>query len=215
MIRATTLGGRAVVDVDAAEELGKIDKVILDPDARRVAGFVVSRGSSFLGRGTHLTVPSTAVHAVGPDAITVRGGAAQADTAPLDGLPCVSDIVGRRVVSRQGRFVGTVRDVLIDAESGRIIGYALSDRGTIARLDELLSGPRPARDTAYLRADADLRAGRDLIVAPDDALAGLDAARGEAAVPPAQDAPMVCRWADPTGLSTSSRPSGTWTRRAS
>ena len=39
MIRATELGGRAVVDMDAAEKLGKIDKVILDPDGRRVAGF--------------------------------------------------------------------------------------------------------------------------------------------------------------------------------
>ncbi len=58
MIRATELGGRAVVDMDAAEKLGKIDKVILDPDGRRVAGFVVSRGSSLLSSGTHVTLPA-------------------------------------------------------------------------------------------------------------------------------------------------------------
>jgi uncharacterized protein YrrD len=44
MIKATDLGGRAVVDMDAAEKLGRVHKVILDPDRRRVAGFVIASG---------------------------------------------------------------------------------------------------------------------------------------------------------------------------
>jgi uncharacterized protein YrrD len=35
MIRATELAGRAVVDIDAAEKLGTIDKIILDSARRR------------------------------------------------------------------------------------------------------------------------------------------------------------------------------------
>ena len=73
MIRATELGGRAVVDVDAAEKLGKIERVVLDPDARHVAGFVVSRGSSLFNAGEHLMLAASCVHAIGPDAVTVHG----------------------------------------------------------------------------------------------------------------------------------------------
>jgi uncharacterized protein YrrD len=37
MIRATELSGRPVIDIDAAEKVGVIDKIILDPDGRKVA----------------------------------------------------------------------------------------------------------------------------------------------------------------------------------
>ena len=214
MIRATTLGGRAVVDMDAAEKLGKIDKVILDPDARRVAGFVVSRGSTLISEGTRVTVPASAVYAVGPDAVTVHhDGAAGEDIARLETLPRVGDVVGRKVVSTDGRFLGTVRDVLISDDSGRIVGYALREESTIGKLDELLSGPQKTRDLAYLRADADLRAGRDLIVAPEDAVSRTSDPEEDATMPP-QDRPVTCRWAEPTAISTSPRAPGNWTRKA-
>ena len=169
MIRATELGGRAVVDIDAAEKLGRIDRVVLDPEARAVAGFVVSRGSSLLKKsGEHLMVPASCVHAVGPDAVTVHWDASPAPDEPsLDKLPRVSDMVGRKVVSDQGRLLGTVDDVLIDEMDGRIIGYALTNAHD--SLKGLVSSDGDRREP-YLRADADLRAGRDLIVAPEDAI---------------------------------------------
>ena len=58
------------------------------------------------------------------------------------------------MVSRDGRLLGKVEDVLINDEDGRIIGYELSEH-----------------DGSYLRAEADLRTGRDLIVVPEDAVA--------------------------------------------
>jgi sporulation protein YlmC with PRC-barrel domain len=172
VIRATELSGRAVVDIDAAERLGRVDRIVLDPDARQVAGFVVSRGSSLFGGGDHTTLPASCVHAVGPDAITVRSqGAEPADR--LNHLPRVSDMVGRKVVSETGRVLGTVHDVLIDERDGRIVGYALAGDG----LDEKLKAMLPSmqehdeRRMPYLRADASLKAGKDLIVAPEDAMA--------------------------------------------
>jgi sporulation protein YlmC with PRC-barrel domain len=209
VIRATELSGRAVVDIDAAERLGRVDKIVLDPDARQVAGFVVSRGSSILGGGDHTTLPASSVHAVGPDAITVRSQAAEpADR--LSHLPRVSDMVGRKVVSETGKVLGKVHDVLIDERDGRIVGYALAGDG----LDEKLKAMLPSmqepdeRRMPYLRADASLKAGKDLIVAPEDAMAydtttpssaesvaslGAPAAGGWStpATPPAQPSPWV------------------------
>ena len=170
MIRATELGGRAVVDMDAAEKLGSIDKIILDPDARRVAGFVVSRGASLFGNATHALVCASTVHAIGPDAITVRHAAEPPDAPALEALPHASDLIGRTVVSTSGRFLGVVEDVLISGADGRIVGYQLARRAPFARLGTLV-GKKQHR-APYLRADAELRAGRELIVAPEDAVAG-------------------------------------------
>ena len=170
MIRATELGGRAVVDMDAAEKVGRIEKVIIDPDARRVAGFTVSHGASLISSGTRVTLPASSVHAIGPDAVTVHGTVVVNDLAHLDSLPRVSDVVGRKVVSRDGRLLGTVEDVLIDDEDGRIVGYALNEH-TGGKLEELIAGEKHSDHSRYLRADADLKAGKDLIVAPDDAVA--------------------------------------------
>jgi sporulation protein YlmC with PRC-barrel domain len=169
MIRATELGGRAVVDMDAAEKVGKIEKVIIDPEARRVAGFTVSHGASLISGGTRVTLPASSVHAIGPDAVTVHGSVVANDLARLDALPRVSDVVGRKVVSRDGRLLGTVEDVLINDEDGRILGYALNEHGGTGKLEELLGADKHGHHS-YLRADADLRAGRDLIVAPEDAV---------------------------------------------
>lgn len=170
MIRVSELDGRAVVDLEAAEKLGKIDKVILDPDGRQVAGFVVSRGSSLFNSGTDTVLPASSVHAIGPDAVTVRVTAgAGAGDLHLDDLPRVSDLVGRKVVSEEGRFLGTVDDVLVDETDGRIIGYALHGDGS-SGMGDLLSGERKDRQMPYLRADANLRAGQDLIVAPETAI---------------------------------------------
>ncbi|MEX2272443.1 MAG: PRC-barrel domain-containing protein [Vicinamibacterales bacterium] len=199
MIRISALGGRAVVDLDAAEKLGSIDKIILDPEGRHVAGFVVSHGSSLFNSGTDTILPASSVHAIGPDAVTVRVSRSAAETAPLDDLPRVSDLVGRKVVSEEGRFLGTVDDVLVDETDGRIVGYTLSDGGPAGKLGEMISGERKDNPTPYLRADANLRAGQDLIVAPEDAVSRDWALLGR---PVEENAPVTDssarRWVDTT-----------------
>lgn len=176
MIRARELHGRAVVDMDAAEKLGHIDELVLDPEGRRVAALVVSHGRSVVGGGTHLFVPATAVHAIGPDAVTVRYRSAEADDAqPFAGLPRLADIVGRKVVSESGVLLGRVGDVILAGDDGRILGYALTEHtGATGKL-EALFGKDKHDVLRYLRADANLRPGRDLIVAPDGAIATLGA----------------------------------------
>ena len=174
MIRATDLSGRAVVDMDAAEKLGRIDTIIIDPEARQVAGFRLSRGGSLLGNEAHTTLPATSVYAIGPDAITVRHATDLGDDAArFDRLPRLSDVIGRKVVSREGRLLGVVDDVLISGADGRIVGYHLADSDFMSRLETLFV-KRKHRRGPYIRADADLRAGRELIVVPEDAVSNWD-----------------------------------------
>jgi uncharacterized protein YrrD len=172
MIRATELSGRAVVDIDGAEKVGAIDKIILDPDGRRIAGFVVTRaGSGFPGTRAQTLIPASAVHAIGPDAVTIRQSAVVGtDTGQLETLPRGTDVIGRKVVSEDGRFLGKVGDVLIDRADGRIIGYQLSDHTPGPKFDEMPGKDKKRRDAACLPADAKIRTGRDLIVASEDAV---------------------------------------------
>src|SRR5437773_7044933 len=113
MIRASELAGRPVIDIDAAEKMGTVEKLILDPDGRRVAGVVIVRGGGFPGNKEHTTIPASAVHTIGPDALTVkRDEAGSADIARLEALPRGSDVIGRKVVTQDGRYLGKVDDVL-------------------------------------------------------------------------------------------------------
>ena len=48
MIKGSQLVGRAVIDMEAAERLGKIKEIIVQRDGERVAGFVVVHGETIV-----------------------------------------------------------------------------------------------------------------------------------------------------------------------
>jgi sporulation protein YlmC with PRC-barrel domain len=149
-MRAERLKGMAVVDVDAAVKLGTVSDVILDPGARQVAGLIVARGQSLLGGGQHFTLPASAVRALGQDAVTVRRAEAEEQVGHLGGLPRLGQVVGRKVVTENGRLVGTIEDVEIDPLSGAIVAYPVGGRGRGGAGWAPRRGPgrRPARTFA-------------------------------------------------------------------
>ena len=167
MIRAKDLCGRPVVDVDAAEKIGDLDEIILELDTRRVAGLMVSQGPSLI-RGERLFLPAETLHRIGPDAITVRRPIEIAhQVAYLASLPRPSQLVGRKIVTESGRYVGAVADVLIDGDDCTLLGFAFG--GAIGGVGALLGrGRSQVRD--YVRADSDFRVGHTLIVVPDEAV---------------------------------------------
>jgi len=214
MIKASHLLGRAVIDMEAAERLGKIKEMILQRDGERVAGFIVVRGETIVGTGgTRRIIPASALHSIGPDAVTVRGSAMK-DRSPgdLDNLPRMSDVVGRKMVTRGGRLLGSIDDVLINGADGTIIGFAVGD--AVRNKLENFFNPQRSRIHGYVRADADLQVGNELIVVPDDALIEEDpGAQGGDHKPVTQktDEPESRNWGE-TVPAESSR-STIWKRR--
>ncbi|MBA2243138.1 MAG: PRC-barrel domain-containing protein, partial [Chthoniobacterales bacterium] len=154
MIRARELIGRAVVDMDAAEKLGNVKEIIVSQSGERVAGFVVARGESIFGGGVHRNVPASAVHVIGPDAITVSTTGETEAAAELASLPRVSDVMGRKMVSRSGRLLGSITDVLIEPRDGTIIGFSVGE-GAKSKLENLFGGEKGSSTSSYVRADAD------------------------------------------------------------
>lgn len=169
MIKGSKLVGRSVVDIDAAEKLGKVKEIIVQRDGERVAGFVVSHSENLLGTGgARRMVPASALNAIGPDAITVRGGGvAGTSSGELDSLPRMSDVIGHKMVTQSGRLLGAIDDILINPQDGTIIGFVVGE-GMKSKLENMFNTERTHTD-GYVRADADLQVGNDLIVVPDDA----------------------------------------------
>jgi uncharacterized protein YrrD len=215
MIKASQLLGRAVIDMEAAERLGKIKEIILQRDGERVAGFVVVRGETIVGTGgTKRIIPASALHSIGPDAITVRGSAMK-ERSPddLDNLPRMSDVIGHKMVTRSGRLLGSIDDVLINGADGTIVGFAVGE-GVRNKLESIFN-PQRSRIHGYVRADADLQVGNELIVVPDDALIEGEPNAQEGDRKPATqkvDQAVSRGWDEPD--SAASRRSSIWTRRS-
>lgn len=172
MLRLGDLVGRAVIDMNAAEKVGEVDEIVLDPDQCMVAALVVVRGRTFLGGGTERLIPASEIHSIGADAVTINGSGHEGDGHDISGLPRRRDIVDRKVVGHSGAMHGHIDDVLVDPANGRIIGYAL-DEGAGGGLDAVL-GNQKTKPHKYLRAEADLRVGPEIIVVPDDAIVAED-----------------------------------------
>jgi sporulation protein YlmC with PRC-barrel domain len=197
MKRSSELRGLAVVDLDAAEKVGTIDEVILDPESARVAGLVATSGHGLLGGGKQTLIPASSVFAIGSDALTIRSMGDSTDTSDLAALPRLSHFSNRKMVTFGGKLIGTVSDVLIDIESGRIIGYAFDEQSGKSGLEGIFGG-RSERPLSYVRATANLRVGHDLIAVPDDAVVYGDGSldEGQWAAPDDARAPEAqVRWA--------------------
>jgi len=178
MIRASELYGRVLVDLDTAEKVGTVDEIIVDPYAPCVAGYVVCTGRGLFGSGPRTLVATESVHAIGPDALTIRRTAPIGDAAShLDNLPRLAELTGRKMVSYGGRLLGTIEDALIDERDGRIIGYPLDADGLTSGFDRLFTLHLKSDRLEYVRADADLRVGAKLVVVPDDAIASVEQER--------------------------------------
>jgi sporulation protein YlmC with PRC-barrel domain len=172
MIRASGLYGRGVVDLDTAERVGCVDEIIVDPYGPGIAGYVVSCERTLFGKRKRVIVSMDAIHAIGPDALTMRSvGTPDYQTAHLDALPRLSELTGRRMISFGGRLLGSIEDALIDEGDGRIIGYPLERPGPGTWLEPLIGLGWRVERPDYVRADAALRIGARLIVVPDDAIA--------------------------------------------
>ena len=168
IIKGNKLVGRAVIDMEAAERLRKSRKSSCNVTASAwlvLSSYMAKRLSQ--PRGKRRMIPASAVYAIGPDAMTVRGSAMQ-ELAELDNPPRMSDIIGHKMVTQSGRLLGVIDDVLINRADGTIIGFVVGE-GVRSKLENIFN-PQRSRVHGYVRAEADLHVGKDLIVITDDAL---------------------------------------------
>lgn len=160
MPRVTELIGKSVITADTGDRLGRIDDLILDCDRAQIeAVFVGVDWRSWLGDGRVL--PFSDVHALGRDAVVARGGvellrmAEWRDAGRPMNLASMA-LKGKPVLTGDGHQLGTVRDAVVDPDTGRLdqIEIAARDAGHLTTHRSMLT------------VTPDVRIGNDVIVVP-------------------------------------------------
>lgn len=122
VLQYTQILGRPMLDRQTVEELGRMDKVVVDAQAQMVTGLVCKSG--LLGN-TKTTYLWSQIEAIGNDSILVRvAGEAEATSADNAVVP-----IGFEMLTDSGNKVGEITDLLFNPDSGSVVGYLYSPSG--------------------------------------------------------------------------------------
>src|SRR5262245_48604611 len=124
----------------------------------------------------------------------------------------MTDIIGHKMITQSGRLLGVIDDMLVNRVDGTIVGFVVGE-GVRNKLENMLN-PQRSRVHGYVRADADLHVGKELIVVPDDALIEGEpgAKERDREIAPAKTDDADSHTWEERALAESTRPS-IWTRR--
>lgn len=114
---ARAFRGMAVVTVDGAERLGRVDDVLFETEPLRVAALALETD-----RGQE-AVPLSAIHRVGDDAIMVESRQKALSAEPrlaIDRMKDLQTLAKLKVVDDGGTFMGQVERVDVDPSTGAV-----------------------------------------------------------------------------------------------
>jgi uncharacterized protein YrrD len=157
MRKGTDIIGKAVVAYDTGEKFETVLDLIFDQDSNRLLGFLVDEAGWFT---TSKVIPLQSIQAIGPDAIIVPSQAtevAASEIQPIDRVLEHNNIMrGTKIMSTDGRDLGTMIDLYFDELTGDIEGYEVSG-GVFA---DAYSG------RSFVPAPETLKIGKDIAFVP-------------------------------------------------
>lgn len=192
MLKGNDVVGCPVLIGDTDRRIKRVEDVVADPVNNRILGFLVDEGG---WSGGAYVLPWSAVSAVRPDAVIVASEACivRADwTVRIKTvLERVGKVVGRRIMTTDGRDLGRLTDVFFDSRTGRIEGYevvegefasAYGARSFVPALGELqIAGEVVLAPPAAARAMEEQDTGGTPSHGPDDGADALARAKGRRA----------------------------------
>ncbi len=125
---ASQLKNRTVVSMSGGASLGTVDDVLFDIDQLRVASLVLRHD------GTRLILPFGAVQHIGAEALTVTDvdfGQTEPPEGSLNRMRALSDLVGLRVLNSEAKYLGDVRALTIDDETGALTEVEAHEGGVL------------------------------------------------------------------------------------
>ena len=119
--------GKPVVAYDSGEEFENIVDLIFDQENNLLLGFLVDEGGWF---SSALVLPLSSIQAIGADAVIVssRDAIASASEFPeIENILTRDNVLrGTRIMTVDGRDLGTMVDLYFDDKTGVIEGYEVS-----------------------------------------------------------------------------------------
>lgn len=151
-MKFSELKGRAVVNLEDASKIGEVQDLMIEPGSRRIVSLRVKTGMFSSAR----LVPATDVKNVGADAVTVsltagqgsQAGATLGQQGNVNGSPeagqalvKLTGILGNKVVTDAGTFLGELHDILLDWSDLTITGYEARESGLFAKTQVFAATP--------------------------------------------------------------------------
>jgi uncharacterized protein YrrD len=119
--------GKPVVAYDTGEEFEKIVDLIFDQENNLLLGFLVDEGGWF---SNALVLPLSSIQAIGADAVIVADRDAIASASEFPEIQNILEkdnvLKGTKIMTVDGRDLGTMVDLYFDDANGAIEGYEVS-----------------------------------------------------------------------------------------
>lgn len=168
---STELKELPIISIAQGEEFGTVKDLITDPEAKAVVALVIADRNWYEGAKV---ISFSDVDSIGDYAITTENtnSVVELTSTPelIDLLKREIRVVGARVITRGGRFVGTVAEFSLDCETGAVLGLELSEDSNI-----------PSPEERVVPAAAIVTIGRDVIIVNDEVDGELSAGHPETA----------------------------------
>lgn len=145
LFRAQELTGRPVVTL-TGELVAEIKDVVFDRSAGLISGFTL-RNPGLFSRSRKDALPWDVIHGIGRDAVMISGPEV---LEPVDEVVPKKEakggnVLGDRVLTDNGRDLGTVRDVVLQAgEVLEVVGYEVEASEALGTAGRHVFIPLPA-----------------------------------------------------------------------
>lgn len=127
MRKGSDLLSKPVVAFDTGEELYRIQDLIFDQNSNQLLGLLVDEGGWF---GSARVLPLQNVQSIGPDAVIIPARKAIVNAEQVPQIKRILDrknvLKGTKIMTTDGRDLGTLSDLYFDEDSGTIEGYEVS-----------------------------------------------------------------------------------------
>lgn len=133
MYKGREIIGLPVVSLAAGKEIGVVEDILWSHPELKIHYLVIDEKGA-LNRSRYL--PFTEIISIGTDAVTVSGQQVVEEEDEVSVGKSVKQTGGELVMTQDGKNLGTLEDVVFDADEGKLLGYEVST----GLVGDLLSG---------------------------------------------------------------------------
>jgi uncharacterized protein YrrD len=127
MHKGSDVIGKVVVTYDTGERVERVQDLLFDQDSNQLVGLLVDEGG-WLSSARVVTLKN--VQTIGPNAVVIPSKSAIAKSSKIPEIKQIlkrnNVLKGTRIMTTNGRDLGTMVDLYFDEETGAVEGYEVS-----------------------------------------------------------------------------------------
>jgi len=153
MRKRTEIIGLPVINLKTGEEIAEVDDLVFSPEYNEINGIIVKNENKYF-------IHTHNIYGIGEDAVIINDINDLEDINKLRSIETESqgvNIIGEKVLSKSGKEVGVINDIIIDEDNIKLLGYELSE----GLVQDILEGRN------FLSINKNITYGKDTIILSD------------------------------------------------